>query len=86
MGRPAYRGPAGRVRGTAYRRSACGGDEPLARLLGQSTPGGRGAGYAHPLTSFEGDRWQVQRDQEVFEEVLDHANLVVEAVVALQQV
>ena len=43
MGRPAYRGPAyrrGRVRGAAYRWSACGGDETARPRTGLPTPGG----------------------------------------------
>jgi hypothetical protein len=42
-------------------------------------------GMADTITLFERDRWQVQRDEEVFEEVLDHANLVVQTVIALEQ-
>jgi len=37
------------------------------------------------LASLKGDRWQVQRDEEVFEEVLNHPDLVVQAMVALEQ-
>jgi len=42
-------------------------------------------GATGTITLFEGDRRQVQRNEEVFEEVLDDANLVVQAVVAFEQ-
>jgi hypothetical protein len=37
-------------------------------------------------TSLEGDRRQVERDQEVLEQVLDHTDLIVQPVIALEQV
>ena len=38
----------------------------------------------HGLLSLKRDWWEVQRDEEVFEEILNHADLVVQAVVALK--
>jgi len=82
MGGPAYRWPAYRGRrmyGAGARRRA------WPRIARRSSARGTLAavGAADAITLFESDGWQVQRDQEVFEEILDHADLVVQAVVTL---
>ena len=65
----------------AYRRAGVSGEW---RTVGRRT-GPAPAGATDAVTLFEGDRWEVQRDEEVFEEILNHADLVVQAVVALEQ-
>jgi hypothetical protein len=45
-----------------------------------------GATHADNAISLEGDGRQVERDEKVLEEILDHADLIMQAVIAFEQV
>lgn len=71
--------------GLAYRARPA--EESSRMVRACEARGCRAPGARKPtLTLFEGDRGQIERDEEVFEEVLNHADLVVQAMVALQKV
>ena len=45
-----------------------------------------GVARADTATLLEGNGRQVERDEEVLEEILDHADLIMQAVIAFEQV
>jgi hypothetical protein len=71
------------MRGAAYRRGGLSAGGRTAEVAADE-PGGT-ARPGGTLTSLESDRREIECDEEVLEEVLDHANLIVQSVIALEQ-